>query len=346
LIELLDGVQQALSAAPDDPLLLRAIGQIHERLNDREGAIIAYQRACASGQADLSSMLSLAELLQDESRLDEAQHFSQRLIDGGWDAPEKSSLSSAIRVIKVHWVVAIWLEHFEEAKKASKEWRESKDLRPTLGCIYITAMRRSVERESDASVVEAAIADAFTCLDELFKREGYLGFVVHEGFNLLDTVSHLARKREFSAPRCRQICNFLDLHLLPMCGEHRERRLDDEDTLSLLAQARVWNCGDEPNPLRAERWTDISLTGNDDVLGEYGYVPATIYHRPQGRAGGNAMAVFARGKDGTEYYVSRRATAMSANDFDGLKDGDLLSVRPADEGDEGKAWPVSDAIRL
>ena len=75
------------------------------------------------------------------------------------------------------------------------------------------------------------------------------------------------------------------------------------------------------------------------------YVTATIYHRPETH-GRRTGFLFAKDSEDTDFYVSRRATGLNELQFEGLEVGDRLSVRPGEQPEENKAWPVQDAISL
>jgi hypothetical protein len=125
LIQLLDELSSVAQHDSDEPVVFRAMAFILKKLNDRYGAVNALRRACSCSTSDPAAMLTLAELLRDEKQYDEAQIWSERLVQAGWDSPVKSSLEGAIRVIKAHWVVAIWIDKCDEAKVASQHWRTS-----------------------------------------------------------------------------------------------------------------------------------------------------------------------------------------------------------------------------
>src|SRR5262249_26460011 len=157
---------------------------ILKKLNDRYGALNSFRRACSCSNSDPASVLSLAELLRDEKQYEEAQRWSEVLVSEQWDDPKKSSLENAIRVIKAHWVVATWLGKAEAVRLATKNWRESGVLRPTLGCVYVDTIRRSLEQNRDIPQIELLITEGLECLDEIFGSDGHQGPVVHEAFKL------------------------------------------------------------------------------------------------------------------------------------------------------------------
>ena len=131
----------------------------------------------------------------------------------------------------------------------SANWRESGPLRATIGCSHISALRGVVEKEVGTILVEASLRECFDCLIELFEKEGYIGFLVHECFKVLDEVLHFASRVNFSKPFRNRVCLLVDAHLMGMCMEHRDRNFNDPKTHELLGVLSTWDCGG-PNPMR------------------------------------------------------------------------------------------------
>jgi hypothetical protein len=343
LIALLDELQAAAQHDPDEAVLFRASAHVLKKLNDPYGAASAFRRACGCASTDVSSILSLAELLRDQKQHDDAQLWSAKLIEQGWDNPEKASIENVVRVIKVHWVVAIWLAKCEEARRASTDWRESGILRPTWGCIYVDAIRRSQEGQADVRAFEDAVNEMLDCIDELFSCDGYAGATVHEAFKVIEEIVHHLRRRELSHACNMKLCTFADTHIVQMCTEHREWSIDDANVRQWLALFAALNCGGA-NPLLAPRWVHILEVREEDPERPR-YISARVYSRPTAIDGTYHPYLFAAADDGTEYFVGQRCTSIQRDEFAQIEDGETLFVLPADEWDEGKTRPVKDAFR-
>ncbi len=223
--------------------------------------------------SDPASVLCLAELLRDEKQYEEAQRWSESLITDGWDDPKKSSLENAIRVIKAHWVVATWLGK-SEAVKLATDWRSSGTLRPTLGCVYVDTIRRSLEQNYDIPQVESLVAEALQCLDEIFTSDGHQGPVVHEAFKVIDEIARILRRFGLSNDCNTIISKFIDANFIQMCAEHHEWSIDDPEIKEWLASFRALECvNGDSNPLTGAKWSHFFEEPGDEQLEQFGYIP-------------------------------------------------------------------------
>jgi len=346
LVTLLDELDDAILRDPDDPLLHRAKGHLLVRIEDRYGAMQSLKKACDCARDDPASALALAKHLLREHRLDEAHDYSQRLLDAGWADPSRSSVENIRELLKTHWLSAIWAGQWEAAKRGCSDWRNAGDLRATLACLYVSALRRSHESVARVESVESDIESIFKCLAEVIAIDGYPGFLVHEALQVLRWVRQLLPGLHLSPECCSSICVFADRHLEAICGIHRGTSLDDDEVRILVQRLGELECAQGENPLRREHWRNVTAEPDDPALREYGFNRATIYSRPKRADGTQATYLFARDSDGNEYYVTRMATGLGRPEFEALRVGDTLSVRPEEEREEGKAWRVREAIPL
>ena len=346
LIESLDRVNKAVQREPNEVILFRASGHLLLRLLDRYGALDAFRRACESEGGDRSAALTLAELLWTDRELEDAQRYSAPLIEAGFANPDDSSVQSARRLLKVHWVVANWLDRNEEAAEASANWKDAGELMATLGCIRVNALLQSHEKNADSSQFGPVVVELLYILDHLFANEGHVDLIVHEGFKVIEEIFRFAKKVELRPKCCATVCAFLDQHLLAMCATHKDHSVDRPEVQAYVEFFRTANCGDSENKLATERWKEILLGEEDEALGAYGYVTATVYAGSRKKDGMSRSYLFARGSDGIEYFVARSSTSMKPKEFDALEEGHMISVKPAEEGDPDKAWPVRDAMPL
>lgn len=348
LFGLVSELRLAQERDPEEPVLLRALALVLAGLLDDFSAKDALRRAANASHPDAASGLRLAELLRDDQVLDESYAISQKLLDVGWSDPTRSSVESASRLLKVHWVVGIWLGKFADALHATAGWATAGELRATLGCLRASALRRSVESERDAGVVERAFRESVKILNSLLDADGYSGSLVHESMKLIDGYAYLARGgSRLSQPGNAEVCGFADKHLVQMCLIHNGRSLAESATAELVKTLAALDCGRSGNPIKTERWS--ALTEHDEALASYGYVKALVYHRPRRPDGQLATYLFARDvQESTQYYVTRRVTNLDRYEFDDIQLGDVLMVIPSDEPPSGAATaiPVRDAFRV
>lgn len=342
-VALLETVRAAIDRDAKECVLYRALGQLMLKLSDRYSAREAFRTASKCGRTDPSATLRLAELLRDEQRLEESFELSGQLIAEGWSEPDRSSIEGASRVLRAHWVVAIWLGRFDEALAGSAAWESAGPLRSVLGCIRASAWRRSIESERDGRLLAEAFREIFRILDLLLGSEGPVGIVAYETLKSLDAFVWFAKQGLGMPPAVNRIvAEFADRWLLQVVGAHRDRTLGDSETVELLQVIGSLECGSTPNPLAGEKWSSLAIP--DPALEAYGYVKAAVYHRPRRSDGHLATYLFAQSGDGTQYYVTRRATGYSFEQFNSIKEGDVLLVVPSDEAQAGTAVPVRDAV--
>jgi cold shock CspA family protein len=336
-------VRRALEFDTDHAVLHRTEALLLEQLSDRYGAIESFGKAFFCEEPDACSQLRLAEMLRDEQRLDEAIQHTKPLVDAGYLSSVDVSQRNKARLLRAHWVSALWLRHYEELLDATKEWRQSTELRPSYVALRVSTLQRMLDDGvCDLSKQGEAISDMFGCLSEGFRLDGYLPDVVHEGFRALDRLYRMATYGLLTSASQTQCALFLDAHLPAMCGTSNEYSLSDEFIVNLVKRFRTIPSV-EKNPLQAERWTDLVMLGEpeDKVLLNVGYENSRITNifPDKGHS-------FARALDGTrDFFVHWSATELTKSEFAKLRQGQLLLVLPSeDPPSEGRAWPAKHAM--
>lgn len=158
---------------------------------------------------------------------------------------------------------------------------------------------------------------------------------------MLDEVARVARLHKLSTATSLQIARFVDSHLHPMCAADRRRSIDDPTIGEYVNIFTTLDCGAAGNPLRAGRWLGGFLDTTDGALGSYGYTKVRIRNRPNRP---KCSYLFARDKDGQDYFIRIGNTGLTQRQFDELKVGDVMSVWPEDKCGAGKARAVRDAV--
>ena len=347
LLKHLDKVKQHLGRQEKTPVLSRVAGYLYNHLDDRASAVEMFKVAWETHK-DLPAAISLAETFHEERRLEEAIAITSRLIDGGWGDDAKSSPESSNRLLKVHWVASIWIGKLKEAIVASEDWINSGKRRATLACINASAKKRLLEKATDGESSEGYIQDILFILDSVFRMDGYIGFVAHEALNALGQIAWNVERHSISPKSAALLCRFVDLHLPEVCAVHRVRSLDDSEVVAWIKTFQSLDCEGEENVLQKEKWTE-SLSGlSDPGLEEKGYIPVAVYAPPMDLHGMTRSYLFAQDEDGTQYYVPRRATPLSYEEFSRIKKGEYLFVLPSHDGegngDGEKAISVRDAL--
>jgi len=345
LLRCLDRVLQQLQRRQRMPVLCRIAGYVYAELHDRASAIDMLRQATELRDGDLAASLSLAEYLREDRKLEDALVISSRLIADRWGDESRSSATSATRLVKVHWVVSIWLGHLNEAIEASSGWQTAGKLRPTLACIHVSATKRLLETCTQRADAERLISGILQVLDMVLKTDGYIGFVAHETLNALEQIAWTAQTIGLSPECATAVCSFVDGHLPAVCAVHRVRAIDDPAVIQWIEVFQQLDCGSVQNVLRQEKWVEALAESSDPALADVGYIPVSVYAPPKDAHGGAARSyLFARDRDGTEYYVPRRATQMSQDEFSALQVGDRLMVLPHLEREDGKAIGVRDVV--
>jgi hypothetical protein len=271
-------VRRALEFDANHAVLHRTEALLLEQLSDRYAAIEAFGKAVACGGHDPCSRLRLAELLRDEQRLDEAIVHTRPLIEAGYLTRQEISQRNRSRLFRTHWVSILWLKRYEEVLDATKEWRQSTELRPSYVALRVSALQRYLDDGSPtAAEQDSVISDMLTCLGEGFRLDGYVPDVVHEGFRALDRLCRMLGRGLLDQAALVQCASFLDANLPAMCGTSNEYTLSDEFVVNLVRKFRATGTVDV-NPLRSERWSDLILLGEveDHALANAGYESARV----------------------------------------------------------------------
>jgi hypothetical protein len=330
-------VRRVLEFDADDPVLRRTEALLLEQLSDRYAAIEAFGKSADSVPSDACSRLRLAELLRDEQRLEEAVEQTQPLMDAGvLSRPEVSPRNKA-RIFRTHWVSKLWLGKHIEVLAATEGWRENAELRPAHVALRVSVLQRGLEGRIGTETYEEVILEILSCLSEGFRLDGYFPDLVHEGFKAFDRIAWMLTKG-VSTKAALECAKTLDTHLPAMCGTSSEHNLSDTYVVNLVRRFRAVGSAKE-NPLRSERWTDLTFLGEreDRALAEVGYESARVTSVFPGRS-----YLFARAADGTrDFYVHSSATDLNPGEFAALRTGQLLSILAGDQpAAAGRAWPV------
>jgi hypothetical protein len=334
----LSKLRRAISFSPDEPVLRRLESFVLEHLNDRYAAIESATRATECTRKDDSAKLRLAELLLSEQQLTEVQEHTTPLIEQGLLQDSTVSLRSKARLLTTHWLASLWRKRYPELLEATKEWKTADELRPNLAALRVSTLQRMADETAMSDEDRSgAVVEVFDCLDFTFTRDGYVWMSVREGFHALERVVKLHERAQLNSQDNTRIVEFIDKHLLTMCGADRNYFFGDEPTLALLYAFRTAEC-DHGNPLAGERWTELLGAGSaaeDEALAAVGYQAARIT-----RVFPLKRYAFARSLDGNrDFYIRHDVTDLK--DFKTLQPGQIVSVLPSEDPSElGRAWPA------
>lgn len=346
LLSNLNDISRALEFSQNDAFLFRLKGLVLRSLGDHVGALEAITRSASVTKIDPASVLLLAMWLQEDNRIEEAFDYTTQLIAKGWDKIDRAGIDSVARLIKTHWVCALWLKRIDTVLEATADWETPTELATTRGSLRISAFRRKCEGKS-TSEKQGYVVDALNLCETIFNQHGYVGAVVHEAVRALQDFSWYASADELNTKIHAQLCAFVAKHLTGMCATHRTFSLDSEDARNLVMKLQSLDCGTNANAVKDSDWIDRYGFGDrDTALEEAGYVEARISHIPTRLDGTPRDFLFARALDGTrEYYVHRETAQLSTRDFTKLQTGQVIRVLPGDRLQEGsRAFPTRDVI--
>jgi cold shock CspA family protein len=161
------------------------------------------------------------------------------------------------------------------------------------------------------------------CLGEAFRLDGYLAFVVHEGFRALENLQVALVRNILNSKVILSCAQFLDEHLADMCATANEYSIADPFTRDLVTTFRD-SISSGRNPLATEKWTNLIRHGDpgDDALEDVGYERAKITH-----LAANGGYLFAQTLDGSrDFFVHASATEFKPGEFTRLKLGQILML--------------------
>lgn len=337
----LTDVRRARDFDPTDAVLHRTEGLLLEQLGDRYGAIESFRKAVVCVVSDPCAQLRLAEVLKDEKNFDEAIERAKPLIDAGLLSNSEITPRNRARLLRAYWLSILWLGKHDEVISATERWQMS-ELRPAYAALRVSAIRCALEGgPAEQSHYDRYVPSMLSCLGEAFRLDGYLAYVVHEGFRAIERLQSAFVRRILSSSVALECSKFLDEHLAEMCGTSNEYSISDPFIRQLVGTFREANS--KNNPLRTDRWSDIIQHGEayDGGLSEVGYELSKVTDHPSGRS-----FRFARAMDGSrDFYIRIEATELSVSEFASLKYGQLLRVLPSDDPPQGgRAWPAKHAM--
>ncbi len=318
-------VQKALDFESQSGALYRTQAFILDNLDDPYRAIDSFRKAVGCKEKDYCAQLRLAELLREENHLEEAVEQTTPLVDSAFLSDSDVSIRNRARLFRAHYVSMLWLKKYSNVLEISEGWLNKGDLRPAHLALRVSAIQRILDDgELPLKDAENRIEEMIGALDEGFKLDGYMPETVHEGFRALDRLCRMEARTQLTEESILLVANFLDAHLPAMCGSSNEYSLGDEFIKELVSRFQLG--GNNDNPLRKERWSDLVIFGQveDQALSGFGYVSARITKRMP-------SYFFAQALEGSSaYFVHRAATDLSISRFADLKDGQLVQILPSD----------------
>ncbi|MDR3490364.1 MAG: hypothetical protein P4M05_36515 [Bradyrhizobium sp.] len=335
-------VRRARDFDPSDAVLHRTEGLLLEQLGDRYGAIESFGKAVVCAVPDPCAQLRLAEVLKDEQNFEEAVERAKPLIDGELLSNSDVSTRNRARLLRAYWLSILWLGKHDEVISATENWQTS-ELRPAYAALRVSAIRSALDDgAADQSHYEHYVPEMLSCLGEAFRLDGYLAYVVHEGFRAIEKLQAALLRRVLSPTVILACSRFLDEHLAEMCGTSNEYSISDAFTRELVGAFRD-AAPNLNNPLGTDRWSDIIQFGDagEGALEGAGYDQSKVTH-----VVGNKGFLFARAMDGSrDFFIRIGATELSPAEFAALKLGQILMVLPSDDPPlEGRAWPAKHAM--
>jgi|GEM_PF-588710 hypothetical protein len=351
LSEILNTLKLAIEAHKDQSILYRIQGLVLLKLNDRSQGKSALRQAWEMG--DIASGLILSNELRKDKDYKRAKDFGERLVESGWDNPDKSDVHHARIVIQNYYLPLIWLGETEKAIEGTKDWRNAGPLRGTKGSLLAQALRRSAEYGPSRSV-QKFLCEAIDVLNEVFDLEGYAGPDVAEGMKLVKDLWYRTEKiPNLSEDAKLKFTTFVDKHLLRLCQVHNDYTLEHPDVQKWVKKLSSIQIESNNNPLTSTRWKDFIETpfvdeAEIDINSEDGWVRVSVYYRPTSDSSKSQHKpfLFAKDKDNRQYYVRRDKLRSADKNWPQIKIDDYLEVLPdpnSQESLEGIAQPVLDA---
>lgn len=346
----LNKVKQAINRHPDQPILHRICGLILLTLQDRVEGKRALQKAWEMEPPDIASGLRLSLELRTDKEYQEAKEVAERLVNDGWNDPQRSSEFLARMVIQNYYLPLIWLGETEKVIEETNEWQSSGQLRGILGSLRSQALRQSVAYErNNFEDVQKALCEAVDVLSEVFTLEGYVGVFIAEGMKLVEQLAYTAKdNREISEEAKLKFTGFVDQHLVSMCQEHNTLKLEAPNVRQWIRQLSALSINESQNPLTSNRWQNLlgTTTAKEfdaDVNSDSDWLVVSVYYRPTPySSGGHKPFLFAQDKDNQQYKVDRKTMDLADQIWETIKKGDPLEVLPVNKAliGEGQARPV------
>ncbi|MEG4308978.1 MULTISPECIES: ATP-binding protein [unclassified Microcoleus] len=355
LTDQLDKVKQAINRYQDQSVLHRIQGLILLNLQDRAQGKRALRTAWEMEPSDIASGLRLSLELRTDKEFLEAKNVAERLMDDGWDKPNRSNAVLARNVVQNYFLPLIWLGETEKVIEATNQWKSGNELRGILGSLRSQALRQSVAYEqSDLESVEKALLGAVDVLSDVLALDGYVGVFVAEGMKLLEQLVYATKYKQGLSKEAKfKFTTFVDEHLVSMCQGHKTLKLDSPDVLQWVKELSELSIEGRQNPLTAGRlnllWTTNGTELNTEIKLDSNWLCVSVYYRPT--ADGNGIHkpfLFAKSKENQQYQV--RSNKMDSADkvWETIQVGDELEILPDEKAllKEGQARPVLNARLL
>lgn len=347
--ELLSLLKRAIDAYQDQPLLYRIFGIFLLKLHDRTGGQSALRQALEMEPPDVASGLCLSNELRKSKDLKGARDVAKRLVDLGWNDPERSDAYHASLVIKNYWLPLIWLGETDQVIEATKNWQKAEKLCGTYGLLRAQALRQSAEYGSFKNLPKG-LCEAVDVLSELFKLEGYAGSYIDEGMKLVKQLAFTAGRNDGINEEAKlKFTEFTDQHLVQMCQVHNTYTLDHPVVQQWVKKLSILSIENNRNPLTSVRWQELIEAPREEegelyAESERGWLRVSVYYRPTPTSKGHKPFLFAEDNNKQQYYVHRDNLNSSARrEWANVKIGDCLEVLPDPQGEEGTAQPVREA---
>jgi hypothetical protein len=336
----------------DHSLLHRVLGLILLKLNDRTTAKHELRVAFERTPSDVSAGLILSAELRRDQELQEAHLVAKNLVENGWLDPNLSSPYHAGLVVQNYYLPLIWQGETDPVIEDTKDWKDRRTIRGSLGTMRAMAFRQSVESERDIEQIQNALCQATQVLDEVFDLDGYAGVQIAEGIKLIEQLVYVRKGNQ--EPNEQTKANFLDFinkHLLSLAEHHKTYTLSNPAVIQWIKEMSTLTVEGD-NPLLSDRWQRLVKAPNSEIDSrakdiEEGWINVSIERIPRFPNTGNYKPfLFAKDDSGKMYFVGRNTLEFEARIWDELEVGDYLEILPETYPPEDGKYPKSTSSRF
>jgi len=248
-----------------------------------------------------------------------------------------------------YFSVLLVMEEWQRMIDETVKWKETDHLRPITGSYRAIAYQRLSERATQEDK-EKFINSAISISQDVLTKDGYFKItcttalrIMEEIITILESVIGGVRFIDKSPELSAKAMSYCDKHLKEVVYVLPH----DSNLSSKIKRLSKVDCND--NPFQSVKW----LTQSNPIM-EHGVSPDDI---PEGTIigvvkrlplskqtdGGNAPFLFAKGDDGTEYYVSK--DLLHWKDWNKIAEGYKIGILEHEAEPSGKG-PALTALKV
>ena len=292
----------------DSALYHRTLARSLELLKDAPSAVKHYKKAIELEPKNPISTYLLGKLYHHTKQYSNSYDILHTLLETEWVSDDENVLQFGKLIYQLYFLSLLYDGKWERVLLETKEWKEHKEYRSTIGTYRAAAWKRKMELtvDNDPESTIKALTSSVRILGDIFRTNGYSKAATSQALKVFEEIefccSRVKYQQEFKSESL-ELLKFAFAHISEV-----DRTLTRKDLIPLVKKLSKINVLGNPfssRTLESYREQSRNVELDDEYLSG-GLIEVAIKSRPK-----SPSFLFANDSRGCEYFLH----------FDQFKDG-------------------------